>query len=332
MRWGVLSTAAINELVLPAFARSDRADLEAVASRDRGRADRYAIKHGIPRAHGSYEDLLADPNVDCVYISLPNGLHGEWTRRALEAGKHVLCEKPLTPSAQEAASLFALAEERGRLLMEAFMYRHHPQTLRAGALVREGVVGTPQIVRSWFHFTVENPDSDIRYSEELAGGALHDVGCYCISFSNYLLGAEPDQLAAVAHMSASGVDERFVGSMLYPGGAIATFDSGMQAPLDIGLTVLGSEGYLHIPTPWYPHHPPMKLILSRDGRTEEIPAQGGNPYFLEIENFTAAAAGDGKPRVTAAETLRNLQTIKRLRLAAGLDRQAHASADPEPAT
>ena len=332
MHWGVLSTAAINDLVLPGFAQSERADLQAVASRDRARAESYAGRHGIPRAHGSYEDLLADPEVDCLYISLPNGLHGEWTRRALEAGKHVLCEKPLTPSSQEAASLFALAEERGRVLMEAFMYRHHPQTLRAEELVREGAVGTPEIVRSWFHFTVEDPGSDIRYSEELAGGALRDVGCYCVSFSNYLLGGAPDQVTAMAHLSESGVDELFAGSMHYPGGAIATFDCGMKAPVDIGLTVLGSEGSLHVPTPWYPHQPPMKLILSRDDRSEEIPAQGDDSYFLEIENFTAAAAGDGEPRVTAVETLRNLETIERLRLAAGLDRQKRASADPEPAT
>jgi D-xylose 1-dehydrogenase (NADP+, D-xylono-1,5-lactone-forming) len=332
VRWGVLSTAAINELVLPGFGRSDRADLEAVASRDRERAESYARENGIPRAHGSYEDLLADPEVDCLYISLPNGLHGEWTRRALEAGKHVLCEKPLTPSAREAASLFALADERGLMLMEAFMYRHHPQTLRAEELVREGAVGVPEVVRSWFHFTVEDPGTDIRYSEELAGGALRDVGCYCVSFSNHLLGGEPGDVAAVAHLSESGVDEWFAGSMLYPGGAVATFDCGMQAPLDIGLTVLGSEGSLHIPTPWYPHQPPMKLILTRHGESEDVPAAGEDSYFLEIENFTAAAAGDGEPRVSAAETLRNLETIERLRLAAGLDRQERASADPEPPT
>jgi D-xylose 1-dehydrogenase (NADP+, D-xylono-1,5-lactone-forming) len=330
VRWGVLSTAAINELVLPGFARSGRADLQAVASRTSERAESYARENGIPCAHGSYEELLADPQVDCLYISLPNALHGEWTKRALEAGKHVLCEKPLTPSAQEAASLFALAEERGLVLMEAFMYRHHPQTLRAEELVREGAVGTPEIVRSWFHFTVEDPGSDIRYSDELAGGALRDVGCYCISFANHLLGGEPHDVAAVAHLSESGVDEWFAGSMLYTGGAVATFDCGMQAPLDIGLTVLGSEGSLHIPTPWYPHQPPMKLVLTRDGEIEDVPAEGEDSYFLEIENLTAAAAGDSEPRVRPAETLRNLETIERLRLAAGLDRRA--SADPEPAT
>jgi D-xylose 1-dehydrogenase (NADP+, D-xylono-1,5-lactone-forming) len=312
MRWGVVSTAAINDLVLPAFARSERAELAAVASRDLGRAKRYAAEHGIPRAYGSYEELLSDDEVDCLYISLPNGLHGEWTRRALEAGKHVLCEKPLTPTVEESTSLFALAEERGRLLMEAFMYRHHPQTHRAAELTREGAVGEPLIVRSWFHFEVDDPSSDVRYSADLAGGALRDVGCYCVSFSNLLLGGAPKEVSAVAHMTDTGVDQRFAASMAYADGALAIFDCSIQAPLDFGLTVLGSEGQLHIPTPWYPHQPPMKVILTRHGGVEEVPTEGEDSYFLEIENFTAAASGDAEPRVTAAETLRNLDTIDRL--------------------
>jgi D-xylose 1-dehydrogenase (NADP+, D-xylono-1,5-lactone-forming) len=312
VRWGVISTAAINDLVLPALGRSKQAELAAVASRDQKRADSYASRHGIPQAYGSYEELLESPDVDCLYISLPNGLHGEWTRRALEAEKHVLCEKPLTPTAQEAAALFALADERGRLLMEAFMYRHHPQTLRAVELVQEGAVGTPRIVRSWFHFVTEDPATDVRYSADLAGGALRDVGCYCVSFSNLLLGDAPSEVAGVASRTQAGVDERFAGSMAYTNGALATFDCSILAPLEIGLTVLGSDGELHIPTPWYPHEPPMKVIVTRDGSAEEIATEGDDSYFLQIENFTAAASGDGEPRVTATETLRNLDTIDRL--------------------
>jgi D-xylose 1-dehydrogenase (NADP+, D-xylono-1,5-lactone-forming) len=332
MRWGVVSTAAINDLVLPGFARSERAELVAVASRDAERARRYAAAHGIQRAHGSYEELLADPEVDCLYISLPNGLHREWTRKALEAGKHVLCEKPLTITAAEAAGLFELAEERGLLLMEAFMYRHHPQTLRAVELVREGAIGEPAIVRSWFHFECEDPSTDVRYDADLGGGALRDVGCYCISFSNLLAGASPDVVSGVARMSDSGVDQRFAGSLAYPDGALATFDCSIQAPLEFGLTVLGTAGELHIPTPWYPHEPPMKVLITRGGEVEEIATEGDDSYFLEIENFTAAASGDGEPRVTAAETLRTLDTIDRLVRASGIDRSARAEADPELAT
>jgi D-xylose 1-dehydrogenase (NADP+, D-xylono-1,5-lactone-forming) len=332
MRWGVVSTAAINDLVLPAFDRSEHAQLGAVASRDLDRARRYAAERGIATAYGSYGDLLADQSIDCVYISLPNGLHAEWARQALEAGKHVLCEKPLTPTAEEAASLFELAEQRGRLLMEAFMYRHHPQTLRAGELIRQGAVGDPRIVRSWFHFTVDDPAEDVRYRRDLAGGALRDVGCYCVSFSNYLFDGAPDEVSGVAHLAGSGVEEQFAASMSYPGGGLASFDCGIQAPLHIGLAVLGTEGVLEIPTPWYPHQPPMKLLLTRGGATEKIETPGDDSYFLEIENFTAAASGDAAARVTAAETLRTLDTIDRLVQAAGLESPPRAIADPELTT
>jgi xylose dehydrogenase (NAD/NADP) len=331
MRWGVVSTAAINDLVLPAFERSERAELGAVASRDLERAQRYAAERSIPTAYGSYENLVADESIDCVYISLPNGLHAEWVRRALEAGKHVLCEKPLTPTAEEASSLFELAEAKGRLLMEAFMYRHHPQTLRAGELVRQGAIGVPRVVRSWFHFTVDDPEADVRYRKDLAGGALRDVGCYCVSFSNYMFDSAPDEVSAVAQLARSGVDEQFAASMSYLGGGVATFDCGIQAPLHIGVAVLGTDGVLAIPTPWYPHQPPMKLLLTRNGDTEEIETPGDDSYFLEIENFTAAASSDAAPRVTPAETLRTLDTIDRLAQAAGLDRP-RAQADPELAT
>jgi predicted dehydrogenase len=313
----VISTAAINDLVLPGFARSERADLVAVASRTEERAAAYAAEHGIPRGYGSYDGLLADDEVEAVYISLPNSLHGEWTRKALEAGKHVLCEKPLTPDAGEARDLFALAEEHSLLLMEAFMYRHHPQTHTARDLIRGGEIGEPLIVRSWFHFEVEDPSSDVRYRADLAGGALRDVGCYCVSFSNYLLEDAPSEVSAVAHWADSGVDQRFAASMSYESGALATFDCSIQAPLHIGLTVLGSRGALHIPTPWYPHEPPMRIVLHRGDATQQVAAEGDDSYLLEIENFTAAVAGDTEREVSAQETVRNLETIDRLIAAAG---------------
>jgi predicted dehydrogenase len=312
----VISTAAINDLVLPGFARSEPADLVAVASRSDERAQAYAAEHGVPRGYGSYDGLLADDDVEAVYISLPNGLHGEWTRRALEAGKHVLCEKPLTPTADEARDLFALAEEQSLLLMEAFMYRHHPQTHMARDLIRGGEIGDPLIVRSWFHFEVEDPASDVRYQVEQAGGALRDVGCYCVSFSNYLLESGPSKVSAVAHWADSGVDQRFSASMAYESGTLATFDCSIQAPLHIGLTVLGSRGALHIPTPWYPHEPPQRIALHRGDATQQVAAEGEDSYFLEIENFTAAVIGEAEPEVPPGETVRNLETIDRLIAAA----------------
>ena len=240
--WGILSTAAILEEMLPAFEQSEVAELRAIASRDLSRAEAHAAEHGIPVSHGSYEALLADDSIECVYIALPNSLHGEWTRAAIEAGKHVLCEKPLTPTAEEARSLFELAEERGVVLMEAFMYRHHPKTRRLRELCESGEIGVPRVVRMKFHFKTAEPETDIRYDPELAGGALRDVGCYCVSMASYLAGAAPDTLTATARMSESGIDEQFSATLGFDNELLAVFDCGMYSPVDVGVEVLGTDG------------------------------------------------------------------------------------------
>ena len=323
MRWGVISTAAINDLVLPGFARSERADLVAVASRSEERAAAYAAEHEIPRGYGSYEELLGDDQ-SRGRLHLPSQLparrvdaqgvgggQARSLREAADAGRR-----------PKRSDLFALAEERSLLLMEAFMYRHHPQTQWRRDLIRGGEIGEPLIVRSWFHFEVEDPATDVRYRADLAGGALRDVGCYCVSFCNYLLEAAPARVSSVAHWADSGVDQRFAASMAYENGALATFDCSIQAPLHIGLTVLGSRGALHIPTPWYPHEPPMRIVLNRGEATQQVAAEGEDSYFLEIENFTAAADGRRRTRgVGSGETVRNLQTIDRL-IAAAATRRA----------
>ncbi|MFN8215520.1 MAG: Gfo/Idh/MocA family oxidoreductase [Solirubrobacterales bacterium] len=312
LRWGILSTAQIIDELLPGYAAAADARLDAVASRDGERAARYASEHGIGRSFGSYQELLADEEIDCVYIPLPNALHGEWTRAALESGKHVLCEKPLTPTAAEAASLFDLAEERGLVLMEAFMYRHHPKTKTLGELVRGGRIGQPRVVRMRFHFRVEDPATDIRYSAPLAGGALRDVGCYCVSMAGYLLGGAPDEVSATARGTASGVDETFAATMRFGDDAVAVFDCGMQTPLDVGVEVLGTEGRAVVRMPWYPHLEPLSIELETGGEVEEVPTPGGNAYQLEIENFCAAVRGEAATEVSREETLRNLETIERL--------------------
>src|SRR5262249_40021173 len=156
--------------------------------RDQARADAFAAENGIPTAYGSYEALLDDDSIECVYIALPNSLHGEWARAAIEAGKGVLCEKPLTPTAEEARSLFDLAEERGVVLMEAFMYRHHPKTRKLREICQGGEIGEPRVARMKFHFKATEPENDIRWDPELAGGALRDVGSYCVSMAAYLAG------------------------------------------------------------------------------------------------------------------------------------------------
>ena len=224
--WGVLSTAHINRLVLEGARESELADVVAVASRDQARAEAYAREHGIPVAHGSYEALLEDPGVDAVYISLPNSMHVEWSIRALEAGKHVLCEKPLAARAEDAERAFDAAESAGRLLSEAFMYRHHPQTRRLAELVAEGAVGEPRALRASFSFVLDDPQN-VRMLRELDGGSLMDVGCYCVSGARLVAGAEPERAFGEA-VDHAGVDVRFSGSLRFPGPLLAGFQCGFD--------------------------------------------------------------------------------------------------------
>jgi D-xylose 1-dehydrogenase (NADP+, D-xylono-1,5-lactone-forming) len=314
--WGVLSTARINADVVPCLVRSETSEIVAIASRDAERAERHAAAYGIERAYGSYEALLADGSIECIYLPLPNALHGEWTEAALRAGKHVLCEKPLTPTAAEARMLFALARESGLVLGEAFAYRHHAQTLRLRELMSEGTIGEPRLIRATFTFTVADPEHDIRYDPALAGGALRDVGCYAVDISNFLVGC-PNEVIGFADWAATGVDAAFYGTLI-AAGCVTQFDCSLEAPLRVSLTVVGSEGELHVPTPWYPHLPPQ-TIEHRDtsGTVRELPAPGENSYLLEISNFADAVRGRAPLLVAPQETVENLATIEALLSDAG---------------
>jgi xylose dehydrogenase (NAD/NADP) len=328
LRWGVLSTARIGADVIPCLQRSETSDIVAVASRDAARAERHATQYGIERSYGSYEELLADESVDCIYLPLPNGLHAEWAEHALRAGKHVLCEKPLTSTTGEAEALFALARERGLVLGEAFAYRHHPQTLRLRELVRSGVVGEPRLIRSTFTFTVPDPARDIRFDASLAGGALRDLGCYALDVSAFVTGAEPVEVVGVADWAESGVDQSFYGTLRSSGGCVTQFDCSLVAPLRLWLTVSGSEGDLHLPSPWYPHLPPQAIVhRDRSGAEQTIATPGPNPYLLEIENFADAVRERAALLVAPEETIATVATVEAL-LADAEQRTSHPDSLP----
>ena len=318
LRWGMISTATIGSEIVPAFQSSAGNELLSVASRDPDRARSYAQEHAIPRWHEGYEAMLGDDELDAVYIALPNALHGEWIRAALEAGKHVLCEKPLTPTSAEAAQLFDLAESRGLVLAEAFMYRHHPKTLRVRELLNEGAIGDLRTIRCSFSFQVADPRSDIRYSAELAGGALRDVGCYCVSYSTFAADAEPEEAQGYAISAAADVDEQFYGTLVFPEGRVAQFDCALNVQLNLGVTLIGSAGVIEVPMPWYAHLAPLSVYLHRNGQSTEIKTSGANAYALEIEDVAATVRGERKQLVAPDETLRNLRVIERLRESAGL--------------
>jgi predicted dehydrogenase len=320
VRWGILSTARINAELLPGFAVSATSELLAVASRSEEKALAYATAHSIPRSFGSYEALLLDPDVECVYISLPNGLHGEWVRRALGAGKNVLCEKPLTPSASEAAALFGLAESRRLVLAEAVMYRHHVQTRRLLELIDAGAIGELRHLHASFHFQVGDPSTDIRYAPDLAGGALRDVGIYCISLGNILAGQVPTSAVGSACITTEGVDARFFGTIAYPSGFVVQFDCSMDTGMRVGAVILGASGWLSIPNPWYldvtgpwlPSRPPMFIEVHRGVDVDVIHTAGRNAYLEEIDDFARAVRGERGFLVPPEETVLNLETLERL--------------------
>jgi predicted dehydrogenase len=290
VKWGVLSTANINRKVIPAAQASPKLDLVAVASRDQARADEYAKTWGIGRAYGSYEALLRDPDIEAVYISLPNALHCEWSIKALEAGKHVLCEKPLSRRTSEVEAAFAAAERSGRILSEAFMYRHNPQTKRAKQLVDEGAIGELRLIRSTFSYPLYD-EANIRLSTALDGGALMDIGCYAVSASRLFAG-EPERVFGEAWFGPSGTDWLFTGVLRFAGNVTGVFDCGTAMPDRDELEVIGSEGSLFLDDPWHCLAPTIEV--RRSGGVERIELPMVSSYRLELENVSDAIRGEGE--------------------------------------
>jgi predicted dehydrogenase len=285
-----MSTANINRKVIPAARASPKVELVAVASRDQARADEYAKTWEIRRAYGSYEALLADPDVEAVYISLPNSMHSEWTIKALEAGKHVLCEKPLSRHASEVEAAFDAALRTGRLLSEAFMYRHNPQTKRAKQLVDDGSIGELRLIRAAFSYALYDGDN-IRLRPALDGGALMDIGCYTISGSR-LFGGEPEKVYGEAWFGPSGTDWLFAGMLRFPGNVIGAFDCGTAMPARDELEAIGNEGSLFLDDPWHCVVPGIEL--RREGRVERIEVDLVDSYRLELENLSDAIRGESE--------------------------------------
>jgi D-xylose 1-dehydrogenase (NADP+, D-xylono-1,5-lactone-forming) len=288
VRLGLLSTADINRKVIPGAHASDKVDLIAVASRDQARAEEYAKTWDIERAYGSYDALLDDADVDAVYISLPNNMHREWSIRSLEAGKHVICEKPFSKRPEDVEAAFDAAERTGRLLTEAFMYRHNPQSAKLVELVRDGAVGELRVVRSAFSYSLYETEN-IRLRTDVEGGSLMDVGCYCVSGSRLLAG-EPEAVSGQAYLGPSGTDWVFTGAMRFAGDVHALFDCGTCLPNRDELEVIGTEGSLFLDDPWHANEPVIEL--RRDGGTERVELEPTDSYRLELENLADAIAGE----------------------------------------
>ena len=333
LRWGILGTGNIARQFADGLTSARRSVLSAVGSRSAAAAEQFAAAHRVPAAFGSYDAVLADPAVDAVYVSLPNSMHHEWTLRALGAGKHVLCEKPLSADAGQAEEMFDAAGRAGLVLVEAFMYRSHPLTHAVADAVRSGEIGPLKLMRTSFCYRTTKTRENIRFDRSLAGGALMDIGCYCLNFSRFFAGAEPTAAHAVGHLHETGVDDLVSGVLQFPGGVTASFTCGMTVQADNTAYLCGSEGYVEIPVPWKPpredaaYHvvrgtppkmdSPSKTPIAPPRQTRHVTAEA-SLYALEADDFAAAVFDGVPPRLDRRDTVGNMRLLDELRRQVGV--------------
>jgi predicted dehydrogenase len=312
IRWGVLSTARIGvNKVIPATQQAQLGTVVAIASREAARGKAVAQELGIPRVHSSYEALLADPEVDAIYNPLPNHLHVPWSIRALEAGKHVLCEKPIALSAREAGELVAAAARFPRLkIMEAFMYRFHPQWQKARQLVREGAIGELRAVNS--HFSYWNVDpQNIRNIGALGGGGMMDIGCYCVSYARWIFGAEPQRVMGVADIDPAFGTDRVASGMLDFGRGTANFTCGTQLVPYQRVHLFGTEGRIEIEIPANaPPDRPTRLWHQRGAALHEITFEACNQYTVQADAFARAILDDTPVPTPLSDAVDNMRVIE----------------------
>lgn len=310
IRWGLLSTARINRRLIPAIRASAQGELVAVASRTRAAADAYAAEWGIPRAFGSYEAMIASGEIDAVYIGLPNHLHARWTVNALEHGLHVLCEKPFALSLSEVDQMIDAARDNGRVLAEAFMYRHHPQTKTVGEFVRGGRLGEVTVMRGTFSFRIDRAAHGIRLVPEWGGGSLWDVGIYPLSLAQFVMGEPPVWVVGDQWVGPDGVDESFAGLLHYEGGAMAQISSSFRAPFHTHFELLGTKGRLAIARPFNGIGDPEANLTFFDesGTAHDIPFASQDLYVGEVEDMHEAILTMRPPYIGLNETRDHVRT------------------------
>jgi predicted dehydrogenase len=332
LTWGIISTGNIAARYAMAMPHSRTGKLLAVASRTQGAADRFGDTHDVPRRYGSYEALLADKDVDAVYIATPHPMHAEWAIKAAEAGKHILCEKPIGVNYAEATAIVEAARKHDVFLMEAFMYRCHPQTHKLIEMVRGGIIGQVRVIHASFSFHADFKEESRIYDNALAGGGILDVGCYCVSMSRLIAGiatgkdfAEPIEVKGVGHLGVTGVDEYASAVLKFPGDIIANLATGIAVTQENAVRIYGTEGYISVPWPWAPAREggSTRILVHRPGRQEpqEIVIHS-EEWLYAIEADTVAANIDRRQAVPPAmswdDTLGNMKTLDRWRESIGL--------------
>jgi len=311
LRIGLLGTARINSKIIPLLKGHDSLNITAVGSRSLQKATEYARAHEIAHAFEGYENVINCDSVDALYVSLPNSQHYEWVRKALMAGKHVLCEKPLALNASHAEELAHLAQENSLVLMEGFMYRHHRQTQAIKEILKSNRIGELQTARCSFHFTLSD-EPNIRLSRELGGGALNDVGCYAVNMLNFIFADKPTQVSANALLE-NNVDRRFHGTLNYGRGRTAFFDCSFDSVRRDTLEIVGSTGVLVVDHPFKPTTKEQLHLISSSGVDEIFVEDAVNPYLSQFENFLGVIVGAEDAVVTLADSIATAQTLEMLR-------------------
>lgn len=309
VKWGVLGYARIaRNSVIPAICRVDNSEFYALASRDRAKLEECRTRFNCPKLYDSYERLLEDPEVQAVYIPLPNSLHKEWSIKAMNRGKHVLCEKPLALNEAECLEMIAAATANRVLLMEAFMYRYTDRIKKVQAILADGAIGAVKYINSTFRFYLDRANT-IKLQPELGGGSLYDVGCYPVNFVGMVTGKTPESYSA-EWVLENGVDVIFSAALRYSDGVIATINSGFNSFREMRSEVIGTEGRLEIPDTFMGEAGTIRLIT--DAGVNEIPVSQADRYALEVTDFAAAILSGRKPMLSLDESLRNIGVIERL--------------------
>lgn len=307
LQWGFLSTSRINDSLLEPLRTSKRNHLLAVGSREKSKAEKYAVSNNVERYYGSYERLLNDTDIDVVYIAVPNHLHAEWTLKALEAGKNVLCEKPLALSLRDVDAIAEARFKHGKVVAEGFMYRTHEQTMLVKEIVRNGKLGTIRTIRSSFTYMLTDK-KDYRWNREMGGGSLWDVGCYCIDFARTVLADEPLEVSGSQVTGATGVDESFVARLCFPNNVSLEFNCGIREPFKSFVEIIGHEATLRVPNPFIPGMG-EKILIARNEKTEIISIEGTPQYVREVEDMADAIFIGKSPTVDMDGSRANVAAI-----------------------
>jgi predicted dehydrogenase len=326
-RWGLLSTARINERMIPAMRAAERSEVLAVCSRSQEKAESYAAQWEIPRAYGSYDQMLNDPDVNVVYIALPNSMHREWAIKTAEAGKHILCEKPLAQTGQDVDAMARAAQRNGVVLQEGAMMRFHPQTCKLQSLLADGIIGDVSLIRGVICFLLTR-SHDIRLNAELGGGSLWDLGCYCVSFMRTMMRANPVEVSGWQVPHETGVDASFFGQMRFASGTVGQFFSSFQAMPRFEADLVGSDGMIQLDCPWVNNvgvtsnvhifgedKSETKTTFADDIRyrtTQVLSTENINAYQDEINSMVKTVCDGADPVISTAESRDNAATLDAL--------------------